>query len=127
MSCERWNVVTFDVDPPGRGGLDVLKQMRTEHSSVRQWLVDCRVGSRSVRLTSIIATLFFLDEHRRGPSNVHRREHPSTVECIGYLGLSDSGNLRVGPVVLRACCPLNYTTVSGSVYLVQRTRLELGA
>ncbi len=28
---ERWDLVILDVDLPGRGGLDVLKQMRAEH------------------------------------------------------------------------------------------------
>ena len=59
VSRERWDLVILDVDLPGRGGLDVLKQMRTEHSSVRQWLVDCRVGSSSVRLTASSRLCFF--------------------------------------------------------------------
>jgi two-component system invasion response regulator UvrY len=31
VSRERWDLVILDVDLPGRGGLDVLKQMRAEH------------------------------------------------------------------------------------------------
>jgi two-component system, NarL family, invasion response regulator UvrY len=31
MSRERWDLVILDVDLPGRGGLDVLKQVRAEH------------------------------------------------------------------------------------------------
>jgi DNA-binding NarL/FixJ family response regulator len=31
VSHERWDLVLLDVDLPGRGGLDVLKQMRAEH------------------------------------------------------------------------------------------------
>jgi DNA-binding NarL/FixJ family response regulator len=31
VSRERWDLVLLDVDLPGRGGLDVLKQMRAEH------------------------------------------------------------------------------------------------
>jgi DNA-binding NarL/FixJ family response regulator len=31
VSRERWDLVILDVDLPGLGGLDVLKQMRTEH------------------------------------------------------------------------------------------------
>ena len=31
VSRERWDLVILDVDLPGRGGLDVLKQVRAEH------------------------------------------------------------------------------------------------
>lgn len=31
---ERWNVVILDIDLPGRSGLDVLRQIRTEHINV---------------------------------------------------------------------------------------------
>jgi two-component system invasion response regulator UvrY len=31
VSRQRWDLVILDVDLPGRGGLDVLKQMRAEH------------------------------------------------------------------------------------------------
>jgi two-component system invasion response regulator UvrY len=31
VSRERWDLVILDVDLPGRGGLDVLRQMRAEH------------------------------------------------------------------------------------------------
>jgi two-component system, NarL family, invasion response regulator UvrY len=31
VSRERWDLVILDVDLPGRGGLDVLKQLRAEH------------------------------------------------------------------------------------------------
>jgi two-component system invasion response regulator UvrY len=31
VSRERWDLIILDIDLPGRGGLDVLKQMRAEH------------------------------------------------------------------------------------------------
>jgi DNA-binding NarL/FixJ family response regulator len=31
VSRERWDLVILDIDLPGRGGLDVLKQVRAEH------------------------------------------------------------------------------------------------
>jgi DNA-binding NarL/FixJ family response regulator len=34
VSLERWDVVILDVDLPGRGGLDLLKQLRAEQSKL---------------------------------------------------------------------------------------------